>query len=327
MTARKILPALFWILAFILAGFILVKLPLSTIVQEIKNLSLTQWILWISVNWSIVFFATYRWLILTNSLNLPVKFITLLMIRQAGQTVSFITPGAQFGGEPLQVFWLCKRKIAIHNALLAVGLDRFFELWVNFGVLLLSFLLLIFSNAINVNLQKMLLFLLFMLFAMSLFGWLILNQPTKILDWLKRVTHHWQHHPRLQRIKTHWQQLNNDLKFVIANQKIMLSRAFIVSLLSWCGLIGELWLLLTFFNLHFDFANFLVIFVAMRLAFLLPLPGGIGTLEAAIFWSFHHLNFPESAALGVIALMRLRDAVVLLGGFVCLKLLHWREVI
>ena len=63
----------------------------------------------------------------------------------------------------------------------------------------------------------------------------------------------------------------------------------------------------------------------MRLAFLLPLPGGIGTLEAALFLAFQYLSLPATAAIGVIALMRLRDAVVLMAGLGCLRVLHTRE--
>jgi uncharacterized membrane protein YbhN (UPF0104 family) len=62
-----------------------------------------------------------------------------------------------------------------------------------------------------------------------------------------------------------------------------------------------------------------LILVAMRLALLLPLPGGVGTLEASVLWSFQTLDLPASAAIGVIALMRLRDALVLLAGLLCLR--------
>lgn len=325
MTARKIVPTLLWMIAFTLVGWVLAKLPLSTITSEILNLSFMEWLAWISINMCIIFLATYRWLILTRSLTLPVNFFALLLIRQAGQGVSFITPGPQFGGEPLQVYWLCNRKIAVHRALLAVGLDRFFELGVNIGVLLISVCLLALSDAIKINLSKIVIFLLVIGILIALCGTFILAHPAYVLNWLNRIANYWQHHPRLLEMKTHWMHLNDELVSVFCHQKIALINAFIFSLLGWCGLIGELWLLLSFFHLNIDMNAFVVIFVAMRLAFLFPLPGGIGTLETAMFWAFSYLHFPESSALGVIALMRLRDAVVLISGFACLKGLNGRE--
>jgi uncharacterized membrane protein YbhN (UPF0104 family) len=61
-----------------------------------------------------------------------------------------------------------------------------------------------------------------------------------------------------------------------------------------------------------------LIMVAMRLAMLLPVPGGLGTIEGSVVWSFGLLGLPLAAAGGLIALSRLRDAVMLLIGFVCM---------
>lgn len=326
MTWLKAIPMLLWLAAFILVGWILSQLPLAAIAQTISTLSLGQWLVWIGLNLGIIVLATQRWWVLISMLKLPVGFGELLRIRQAGQAVSFITPGPQFGGEPLQIFWLYKRnQLPIHKTLLAVGLDRFYELWVNFSILLLAVLLLLISPTVaGVNWQKVSLLLALLLLMMSMLGWLLVNQPERVLSWITRVARRWQHHPRLEHIKTHWQQLGSDLNWAIQKQKSALFLAFILSLAGWIGLIGELWLLLSFFDLAFDFSAFLVILVSMRLAFLLPLPGGIGTLEAALFWAFQYLSMPAEAAIGLIALMRLRDVLVLMAGLWCLRLLHFR---
>jgi glycosyltransferase 2 family protein len=52
----------------------------------------------------------------------------------------------------------------------------------------------------------------------------------------------------------------------------------------------------------------------VRLAFLLPLPGGIGSVEAGLFWAFQALALPLPAAAALIVLMRLRDVIILLTG-------------
>ena len=78
-------------------------------------------------------------------------------------------------------------------------------------------------------------------------------------------------------------------------------------------------LVLAILDIEVDMTGLVLILVAMRLALLLPLPGGVGTLEASVLWSFQTLDLPASAAIGVIALMRLRDALVLLAGLLCLR--------
>ncbi len=327
MSWLKSIPVLLWSAALILVGCILYQLPLTTITQSLSTLTITQWLAWISINLAIIALATQRWLTLIKGLGLSVKFNELLMIRQAGQAISFITPGPQFGGEPLQIYWLWKRNHwPIHSALLAVGIDRFYELWINFGVLLLNLILLmttsITGQATTINWQVMFLGLLLILLVLSLLAGLILKQPDRVLAWIKRVTHYWQHHPRLQHIETHWQRLSSDLKSLMTKHKAELALAFVWSLIGWIGLISELWLILGFFDIALTFYSFMLILVAMRLAFLLPLPGGIGTLEASLFWVFQILGLPLTVAISVMALMRLRDAITLVIGLYCVRALR-----
>ena len=327
MSWPKILPVLLWLAALVLVGWVLGQLPFATVSRSISTLSMPQWLAWIGLNLGIVLLSTQRWWVLGDLLKLPVKFGELLMMRQAGQTVSFITPGPQFGGEPLQIYWMYKRyRLPLHGVLLVLGLDRFYELWVNFGVLVLGVLMLLASSAGEVaNWREILLILAAMLLTLSLLGGFIVRQPERVFAWLSRLARRWQHHPRLQHIQTHWQRLGSDLKCAVAEERPALLRAFVLSLGGWAGLIAELWLLLSVFDLGLDLQAFLVILVAMRLSFLLPLPGGVGSLEAALFWAFQYISLPAEAAIGLIALMRLRDAAVLVVGLWCLHVMRARE--
>ncbi len=220
MSKLKTIPILLWSSAFILVSWILYQLPLTTLSERLSNLSLKQWLAWVALNLGIILIATKRWLSLLKGFNLAVPFWQLLLIRQAGQAISFITPDPQFGGEPLQIYWLWKRHHwPIHSALLAIGVDRFYELWINFGVLLVSVVLLMIPSISSLtystsalNGSALFFALLFILLSLSLLGGFILKHPDRVLVWLKRVTHYWQHHPLLVNIESHWQRLNADLK-------------------------------------------------------------------------------------------------------------------
>ncbi len=313
-----------WLAAFLLAAFVLQQLPFSTLSQSMANLSLTQCLSWIAVNLTIISVLVVRWMVLTRALGLSTGFTALLLIRQAGQLVSFITPGPQFGGEPLQVYWLWKNyRLARHAALLAVGLDRFFELWINFAVLLFAVFILLLTSAIDKNTwQVVALILTVLILSLSILGWVLITHPDIITSGLRRLAMCWQHHAILGKLDTQWGLISSNLLAVTAQQKPALLLAFILSLLGWAGMLGEIWLLLTFFDPTPDLTGFIVLFVAIRIAFLLPLPGGIGTIEAAVFWACQGLGLPGTAALGLIVLMRLRDAVVMLGGLLALRYLN-----
>lgn len=321
---------LLWLIAIALAAWTLAQLPLADITHSISSLSAVQWIFWLGLNALIIVVLGLRWQLLTQALAAPVNLLKLLLIRQAGQAVSFITPGPQFGGEPLQIYWLYKYGLPLRTALLSLGLDRFFELWVNFSVLLLALLLLLTGvgdtlqyddikyNAIG-DWQTALLPLLIFLGLMFLLAWVLVKQPQWINNRLERIAARWQHNHRLNNINQHWQSLGDDLRTALRTQKIRFSLALLLSLLGWVGLLSELYLILRLVGIEADLHSFLIILVAMRMALLLPMPGGVGTLEASVLWSFHTLGLPASAALGLIALMRVRDAIVLLVGLACLR--------
>lgn len=328
MQRARLVTFLLWLCALALATWTLAQLPLADISTSITSLSAAQWIMWLGLNGLIILLLSLRWQVLLQTLAAPVNLFKILIIRQAGQAVSFITPGPQFGGEPLQIYWLYRYGLPLRKALLSLGLDRFFELWINFSILILAVLILLSgtggTNDGNTNTaigdwQSALLPLLIFLGLLCLLAWVLIKQPQWINTRLERVAARWQHNHRLNRINQHWQTLGDDLRLALRTQKIRFTSAIVLSLLGWLGLLAELYLILHFVGIQADLHSFLIILVAMRMALLLPMPGGVGTLEASVLWSFHTLNLPASAALGVIALMRLRDGLILVIGLACLR--------
>jgi uncharacterized protein (TIRG00374 family) len=260
-------------------------------------------------------------------MELTISFLQIFAVRQAGQLISFVTPGPQFGGEPLQVYWLWKRySVAGPAAVMAVGLDRFFEFWVNFGVLLIAVLTLLASaTAVEVQWLTIAASLVGLMLAMGVAAWVLLQQPASIRGFVRRLTAPWQQHPRLIKLGTHWSELSDLLKGIVARHRAALSLALLVSILGWVGMLAEFWFLLYLVDAPRDLASFVFLFTVVRLAFLLPLPGGIGSLEAALFWAFQSMEFDLATAVGLIVLMRLRDVMVLLSGAIVLPVLNSRR--
>ncbi len=206
MTKAKWLIVFLWILALVLASWTLLQLPLNEIVTNLGILQINDYLILLMANLAIIFIFNLRWSILGAAIQAPVKFIQLLIIRQAGQTISFITPGPQFGGEPLQIFWLWRNaQLPLHKALLSLGLDRFYELWVNFSVLVLSVTLLLTSSA-NTTAQwgTILIVLISVLVLLTGFGALLFKQPQWLANRFHRITHRWHSHRHLNSIKTQW---------------------------------------------------------------------------------------------------------------------------
>ncbi|MGY8814126.1 MAG: lysylphosphatidylglycerol synthase transmembrane domain-containing protein [Gammaproteobacteria bacterium] len=324
MSRYKLIQSLTLLFGVLMAAVILSQLPVSSIKESVSGLSASQWLAWTVLN--LIIIATYglRWFVLIKPLKLSVNYFQLLLIRQAGQAISFITPGPQFGGEPLQVFWLWRKFSSPgQSALLAVALDRFYELWVNFFILLFGILILLSSPAVNYADWKSLGGVLILLISiLSLMGWMLVHKRQRVAGWIQRLVSRWKLNAKLQDLDTHWNSMSLLLEEVVTQNKGVLVFAFIISIFGWAGMLVEIGLLLSFFNISLSFSDFVFLFVAIRLAFLLPLPGGIGTLEAAVFWAFLSLELPAIAAIGIIALMRLRDGIVLIANIASLRWLR-----
>ncbi|MET0356803.1 MAG: lysylphosphatidylglycerol synthase transmembrane domain-containing protein, partial [Cellvibrio sp.] len=317
--------ALLWSLAIFLVGWTLVHLPLASITQSISMLGWQQWCAWFGINAFIVGLGNQRWHNFISVLKTKISFTDLLYIRQAGQAVSFITPGPQFGGEPLQLYWLCKKGLPFEKAVLSIGLDRFYEVCINFIVLIICVLILLtihddlFTNTLFTPSYQSIGGFILALAIMIASVLLAHRRYAGILKPVQYLLSNWLMHPKLQKIKNSWRSVKEDLAVLWRTRKSVFLSSAVVSLAVWAALLGELALLLNFLNVEVDLSAFLLILIAMRLALLLPIPGGVGTLEASIFWSFQYLNFSTTAAIALIALMRLRDLVILLLGLYCLR--------
>lgn len=321
MLSYRTLGWLLWITALALVAGMLLQLPLASMWPTLAGLRPTQWLVWAGINLLIILIGTLRWQVLNRLLGLSMAFLPLLMIRQAGQLISFVTPGPQFGGEPLQVYWLYRQHGApLSRAVLGLGLDRFFELWLNLSMLVLGVVLLQsvlgFDGA--ADWPRVLLIPSLVLGGLAGIGQVVFRRPQWLMTRLARSTARWRHSPRLQTLAAHWQNLGEELTTALTRGRPTLWASLALSLLGWIAIVAETAVVLQILGLPVIAAQVVFILVTTRLALLLPLPGGIGTVEAAVIWSFQWLGLPATGALGLIALMRLRDALVLLVGLACL---------
>ncbi len=316
----KHLNLLLWILAFCLAAWTLRQLPLAEIAARLGRLTLRDILPWVLVNFTILYLAVWRWQLLARALETPLSVTRLFRLRQAGSAVSFVTPGPHFGGEPLQLYWLHRLcRIPLHRAVAVLGLDRFLETGTNLSVLLVGVLLLLYTaNSPESEWLQIAAILSSAIAALLIAAALIVSHPAWLAERFRQLAQRWQSDTRPYRHEAGWVALIDLVRKTLTGQRLRLGVALLLALIGWGALVLELIMLLRFFELSPGYHGIVLILVGMRLAMLLPLPGGIGTIEASLLWSFSVLELPIPAAAGLIALMRVRDAVILLIGLGCL---------
>jgi uncharacterized protein (TIRG00374 family) len=86
--------------------------------------------------------------------------------------------------------------------------------------------------------------------------------------------------------------------------------ALLVSLVGWLFLLIEFILMLTFLGAEMSLLEGMLVLTAVRIAYLLPLPGGIGSVEAAMILMLNLLGQNPAIALSASILIRGRDVLL-----------------
>jgi uncharacterized membrane protein YbhN (UPF0104 family) len=84
------------------------------------------------------------------------------------------------------------------------------------------------------------------------------------------------------------------------------------SLFAILGIVFEYYLMVNFLEMNINALQIFAALTSMQVAFLMPLPGGLGALEASQVFALGAFGQPASAAIGLTLLMRARD--ILNGG-------------
>ena len=288
--------------------------PLGAVAAAVGRWGWPQWGLLALLNLSILAAMCWRWSFILRQMGHPVGFAALIGYRMGANTLSYITPGPQFGGEPFQAHCLAARhRVPAEAATASVVVDRLVELLGNLIFLSLAGLLVLPALLAKphallpalVALSGVALFIGSLLYSVAAGGRPFSRLAGQAASWIGRP-------PRIAGL----------IAFVRAGESqaagILTHRLWgwyaLGGLLQWAGFLAELWLIYAFMGAHLSPAGLLTVAVAARLAFLLPLPGGLGALEASQMLAITSLGSDPAVAAAACGIMRARDLVLVSSG-------------
>ena len=271
----------------------------------LRQLNIIQIAIWLLLNVGLVTLMTGRWWLILHSLGHHLPYLTLRRYRLGSFAVSYFTPGPQFGGEPIQVLALRQyHGIPGTTSTASVGLDKLLELIANFSFLVFGTTIALTSAWLSDEWRKSGLALAMGLLAIPL-AYLVLmlsgKQPlTTVTDYLPRkIAQNW--------ISLSLRNVEEEMSvFCIDFPKTVL-QATLVSFSVWLGMVFEYWLMTYFLGLRLSLMHTVSALTAARLAFLTPLPGGLGALEASQVLALQTLGLEPSYGISISLLIRLRD--------------------
>lgn len=300
-----------WSLAGLLLWLVMRDVPLAGVVRMLAGLHGWQLGVLAVLNGLVLLTLNGRWWLILRGLGYELPFWPLLGHRLAAFGVSYFTPGPQFGGEPIQVL-LVEQQHGVPRAaaIAAVSLDKAVELLLNFGFLALGTLLVVQTGLLGAAVTEgTAVWLLLLLLPPASYLWLIWRGKRPVAGLLR-----WLKVERLVRMETAVALSETHMNTLCQQNPGALIGAIAISSLSWALMIAEFQWMATFLGMSLTFAQLIALLTAARVAFLLPLPGGLGTLEASQVWALGLMGFNPAAGIGLSLLIRLRDvALGLLG--------------
>jgi len=309
---RALRTAALYLVLGLLLWWALHNVPLIDIWETIGQLRGWQIIALLLINVVVVTLMAARWWIIVRADNRKVPFLPLVGYRLSAFGVSYFTPGPQVGGEPLQVIYLQKNYgLTYARATSAVIMDKLLEFLVNFLLLAVGAWAVLRVGLIPDNGGRP---------SLSLIGLAIL------LLWplVHIILLYHGRYPvsAILRRQPFVPQQSKLIRLIIVSERMAASfcnrhlRAMLwsilVSVLSVAGIVAEYVLMVNFLGMQLSAIQVFAALTALQLAFLMPLPGGLGALEASQVFALGVFGQPASAAISLVLLQRARD--VLNGG-------------
>ena len=290
--------------------FVLRNVPLYEIWNTVRGLQLWQVGTLFGLSIFIYALITLRWWIIVRAQNKRIRYLPLLLVRVAVFGISYFTLGPQVGGEPLQVFYLQRKyKLTFTHATASVIMDKLLEFVANLFLLAVGLTAILQAGILSTNGGGS---------WLSLGGLLLLCMwpPIHIIFLYRRKYPISALLRRLPFVKRE----SKPVRFLAASERLAgafcrrhlssLLAAAAISICAGLSMVAEFALIVKFLNIQLSAWQSIAAWTAGWLSLLVPLPGGLGALEASEVFALGMFGVPAALAIGVTLVMRGRDLVI-----------------
>jgi glycosyltransferase 2 family protein len=301
------------------AWWLLSRVPLADLLNLTRSLSLVDLAGLALFNVLAMLIFSARWWLILRAQGYRLPYLSVFRYRIAGFAVSYFTPGTQFGGEPLQVYALSSRhSVPVSAALASVTLDKLFELIASFTFLSIGVTTILYSRQTGEIVASSLMqstvwaagLLCLPLAYLALLG--AGRSPASGI--LRRISARWQRASFIARLTDTVTQAEAQISVLIRQKPVVLLWVALASGLVWIVSLAEYWLALHAFEAVLSPLQTVIALTAARLAFLSPVPGGLGALEAGQMFAMQTMGFIPALGIAISLWIRVRDTALGLAG-------------
>ena len=288
------------------------KVPWQDVGVVLSRLGPTEIGILILVNAAVVAtFSGRLWVILRSQAH-SLPLLTLVRYWLAGFAVSYFTPASQLGGAPAQIYLLQKHNaIPLPTATASVVLSKVLERAGRATFLLIGITTLLQLQRFSDLTKKLLSAMALGVLALPV-GYLVAARSgwRPLFSLLSLAPANLARRQGYRRLLKVIGETELQVTAFCRQKPQVMAIGLSLSLLSWAIITLETWLALSFLGFSFSPRQVLAVVTAAQIAFLTPLPAGLGAMEASLVAVFLALGYSSADAVGLALLMRARDLVI-----------------
>ncbi|MBN2141782.1 flippase-like domain-containing protein [Candidatus Woesearchaeota archaeon] len=290
-----------------LLWFVLYKYPFGEVVLAFHNVTWPLILAYLFVSFCIMLTFAVRWKMLLHAQGHDdIPFWDLFSYRVIDYGVSYVTPTGKLAGEPVRAA-MCKRNgIGFREALSSITIDKTIELSFTLVMFAIGCFFLIISRALSVGISLIvallcafLLFLIWKFYKRILKAEPIFSALFRFFR-LDRISF-------LARFETAVEEFEKPILRFYREERQAYFWALGLSVVAFTLSMIEYNLVLRMVGIAPTIAQTFMVFAVVGIAFVIPVPMGLGSLEFAQAWLFSVLTFGSAAGIGLAMITRGRD--------------------
>lgn len=295
--------------------YILMNTNLREVVAFFSNTTGALIVLYVLIQILLMITLTLRWAVILEAQgHKRINLFRLNKYRIAGQAVSFFTPTAKMGGDGIKTKIMSKREsVPYGQALSSVVIDNSIDLTASGFFFFIGTIVVLLSITAGFATKIFLcgivfLFLTFLgIFNYRLFkGKPIIHGLAKRLGLFKIKF--------ILKLEKDIKKFDNYLHEFYRKDKKHFYYAITLSLVSWIFMFFEYYVAGRMLGFNFSLWMIFLIVTLIGIAYLIPTPMALGTLEAGQLSAFSILNISASAGIGLSFLVRAKDLLIAFWG-------------
>ena len=305
--------ALAWGAAVFLLWLALRQTNLPAILRVISSLQFWQVGLLVAANLLILGLYAWRWQLGVSAFGHRVGLGSLLAYRLAGFGVSYFTPGPQVGGEPLQAYLLSHRKgLEAGPAAASVYFDRVVDMLANFTVLAAGMAALGLTSAHPGRFGPGSWVGAAAALVLPLLHLAALRAGRRPISAIGERLFGRRKGGKLEQVLAAVAEMEALIERLLRERPSAVVKIILLAAMIWLVMIVEFGLMLRFLGLPSGALEILAILTLARLAILMPIPAGLGVLEAGLALGVQIAGYDPALGFAAALVIRARDLV--LGG-------------